>query len=306
MESLRRIVALNADHLPAFRLDRFQEAVLGNLYLEFFLERCRVLITPGFGFIATGETDLSEPGELEAILEENRPCLENWRRYVLFNLALYTALLETNSYYLSLNDNLLICRFVSVADAKDQYILKLYTISADELPENYSDKIYLGRDRISMRSLHRPHFGLVAVRDAVRDQLQKVRRRLDRLVPKEETVLFESEYLQDLEESLAGLSSATDRFTADFPDTSFTENLDAGSLLDANIEIRDIKHILIEMKDTLREMESMLMADGHPKAARYVTKFLRDVTNDINFLMVKVNGRISSVVNRIDAMSDFS
>ncbi len=306
MESLRRIVALDADHLPAFRLDRFQEAVLGNLYLEFFFERCRVLITPDFGYITTGETEISEPEELEAILDANRPCLENWRRYVVFNLALYTALLETNSYYLSLNDNLLICRFVSAEEALDQYVLKLYTISSDELPENYSDKIYLGRDRISMRSLNRPHFGLVSVRNAVRDQLEKVRRRLDRFVPREESVLFEGEFLQDLEESVTGLSSATDRFTADFPNTSFTENLDAATLLDANLEIRDIKHILIEMKDTLREMESLLMADGHPKAARYVTKFLKDVTNDINFLMVKVNGRISSVVNRIDALSEFS
>ena len=32
--------------LPEFRLDPYQEAVLASLHLEFFLARCRVLITP--------------------------------------------------------------------------------------------------------------------------------------------------------------------------------------------------------------------------------------------------------------------
>jgi hypothetical protein len=34
-------------------------------------------------------------------------------------------------------------------------------------------------------------------------------------------------------------------------------------------------------------------------AARYVTKLRKDVTNDINYIMMKVNGRISDTINAI-------
>jgi hypothetical protein len=41
----------------------------------------------------------------------------------------------------------------------------------------------------------------------------------------------------------------------------------------------------------------MLAQGAH--AARYVTKLRKDLTNDINYIMVKVNGRISDAVNGI-------
>jgi hypothetical protein len=41
----------------------------------------------------------------------------------------------------------------------------------------------------------------------------------------------------------------------------------------------------------------MLREGSH--AARYVTKLRKDLTNDINYIMVKVNGRISDAVNGI-------
>lgn len=303
MESLRRIVAMEPARIPVFRLDDFQQAVLGNLYLEFFFERCRVLIGTDFGYLTTGEVDLSEPEELEQILAGGRDRLAEWRRYVLFNLALYSALLETNSYYLALNDHLLICRIVPDGEDESEFVLKLYTISGDDLLDNYGDKIYLGRDHVSLLSLSRPHFGIPRICAAVNDQLGKLGRRLDTLVPRVETNLWDRKYPEDLAESVGQFCDAARDFAAAFPETIFSEKLDSETLLAANGEVRGLKHILIEIEETLREMERILMEDGHPRGARYVTRFRKDVANDINFLMLKVNAPIGHLVNRVDAFS---
>ena len=42
----------------------------------------------------------------------------------------------------------------------------------------------------------------------------------------------------------------------------------------------------------------VVLAEGS-HAARYVTKMRKDLTNDINYIMVKVNGRISDSINAI-------
>ena len=56
--------------------------------------------------------------------------------------------------------------------------------------------------------------------------------------------------------------------------------------------------VLIEMDGVLSEMEQELFEQAKD-AARYVTKLRKDVTNDINYIMMKVNGRISDSINAI-------
>lgn len=303
MDSLRRLVAMPPVEMPDFRLDPFQETVLANLYLEFFLARSRALITPRYSFFASGEIDPAEADELDAILAVSREQLVRWRRYVVVNLALYTALLETNSYYLSLNDHLLISRFVAVPGRADEYVIKLYTIARRDLPANYKDKIYLGRDQLSMLSLRREHFGVPNIRRSIEEQLSKLRVRLGRLVPEEETELFRREYFDDLDEVVGELGARVDELVRAFPGRVFTASPDIATLLEASSRFRDLKHLLIEIEDSLGDMEHTLLDEGHPRGARYVTKLRKDVTNYINFIMCKVNGRISHVVNRVDALA---
>jgi len=47
-----------------------------------------------------------------------------------------------------------------------------------------------------------------------------------------------------------------------------------------------------------REMEERLLAAGSD-AARYATKLRKDLANDVNYILLKVNGRISDAVNGI-------
>ncbi len=305
MNSLQRIVALKPIEVPQFQLDSFQEAVLENLHLEFFLRVCRVLIAPDLTYMTTGEMDDDETWVLDGILRTRADTIYKWRRYILVNLALYSGLLESNSYFLSLADNIPICRFVSIQHAPDQYVVKLYSIAGTDLPDNYSDKIYLGRDRISMRSLRREHFGLEGVRTCVSEQLAKLQRRMFRLVPRDETELYQREFLADMEEATSELSRMVDSLLVTIPHQVLSHSPEISRLLAANAGFREIKHLLTEMDSTLLEMERLLMQEKHIKGARYVTKFRKDISNTIIYIMCKVNGRISNIVNRVDALAFF-
>jgi hypothetical protein len=47
----------------------------------------------------------------------------------------------------------------------------------------------------------------------------------------------------------------------------------------------------------VRDLRGMLAAGSH--TARYVTKLRKDLANDVDYLMSKVNGRISDSVNAV-------
>ena len=305
MENLKRIADASNLVIPEFTLDRYQESVLEQLHLEFFLASCRVIITPELGHFETGDALDAEIEEVEDLLAERRRAIKRWRRYIVCNLALYSALLETNSYYLNMNNNLLISRFVSWHHDPDQLIIKLYTLAEDDLPDHYADKLYLGRDQISLNSLARPHFGLENIRRSVIEQYAKLEERIDRLVPSSEDRESYHIWLTDMSETIEELSRETDELQEAFPAEVFTHDLQTDTLLDASSRFRSIKHVLIELEASARELERLLRDNGHDKAAGYTTKFAKDLVNDINFLMCKVNGRISNVVNQIDALAFF-
>jgi len=132
MHNFERLKEIHHLKIPVFRRDEFQESVLKNLYLEFFLESCRVLITPDFQYLTTGPTRTEELETIERLLAEERSVLDELKKFVLYNLALYSALLETNSYYITSNDHLLICRFVQSDHDDRAYELKLYTLGRQD------------------------------------------------------------------------------------------------------------------------------------------------------------------------------
>ena len=70
------------------------------------------------------------------------------------------------------------------------------------------------------------------------------------------------------------------------------------TLLEVNRDFRELKHVLSDAEVLVRETEERMLAAGCD-AARYVTKLRKDLTNDVNYILVKVNGRISDAVNGI-------
>lgn len=295
MDSLTAIVDGEPVRAPEFRLDRFQAELLRHLHLEFFLEKCRVLITPHLRYSTTGEATRGEEERLAALLAEKQDQIQQVKQYLLLNLSLYSGLLEANSYDISLNNHLLISRFVDFKAHPGVYEVKLYTLSQDDLIAHYGDKIYLGRDFVSFQRLRRDHFGIVWIRDSLRQQLARLTTRVEKLAGPKERPWLEEEMLPELRESVDEFGSEVDSLTAECP-ARVTPDDDPEVLLEVNSRFREVRHTLSEAEVTLRETETRLIAAGSD-VGRYVTKLRKDLTNYVDYLMVKVNGRISDAVN---------
>jgi hypothetical protein len=298
MQSLKAIVQRASLPVPDFHLDHFQRRVLQDLHLEFFFARCRVMITPSLGHFATGEVASGEEAQLRAILDQSQDLVEQLKRYLIYSLSAHSALLETNSYFIAVNDHLVIARFVGLRDRGEEFEVKLYTLRPSDLPERYADKIYLGRDFLRLDRLERDHFGLRDLRDSLREQAAKLKGRLERHAPDAVRAGLETEYLGDLRELTEEFSRKADEILGGFPPSLREASDHEETLLEVSRRFRELKHVLLDADAVLQEMEERLF-DAAPHAARYVTKLRKDVTNDVNYIMLKVNGRITDAVNAI-------
>ena len=104
--------------------------------------------------------------------------------------------------------------------------------------------------------------------------------------------------MEDLEGLVDEFAQKADAVLRTYPAEISSRALRPETLLEVNRDFREIKHILSDAEILVREMEEGMLAAG-AHAARYVTKLRKDLTNDVNYIMVKVNGRISDAVNGI-------
>jgi hypothetical protein len=296
MKTLRALVEREAFPVPAFTLDHFQKQVREGLHLEFFLARGRLILTPHLAPLTTAEATSAEQEQIRAILEEKQDLLESIKLYLLYDLSAYSALLETNSYHIAVNENRVISRFLPFGP--DACEVKLYTQPPGDPIERYGDRIYLGRDYLPLDSLQRPHLGLGYLRRSLPDQIAKLRARLERDVTPAERAALEQEFVGDLEEGAQEFARMADELVAAYPPDISSTALDPDGLLEVNRRFRELKHVLFDAEIVAREMEERLLASGSD-AARHVTKLRKDLTNDVNYVMLKVNGRITDSVNRI-------
>jgi hypothetical protein len=301
MDNLKKITAMEMVKLPEFPMDKFQKDILENLYIEFFLSNCRALITPQGEIIATGHPKISEIEDLEVLLSEHSGLLSKVRQNVVYNLSHYSALLETNSYFISLNNNLLIARFVSHPEEEDRFVIKVYTIMKDDLPERYYDKMYLGRDIFSLKTLRRAHFGLKDMRDSLEEQIIKVRERMKAILAGNEELFndFSNEYLEEIEDTISEFIEQSTALLSAYPEDISSAQMEKSALIEVNQAFRELKHILQDIDVSLRDAETYLFEVDQTHAVRYITKFRKDITNYIYFIMAKVNGRISDSINKI-------
>jgi hypothetical protein len=296
MKTLSELVERESFDVPPFALDDFQESVLERLHLEFFLTRGRLILTPHFTHLVTDEATQSEQEKVRRILAEKQDLLEQCKLYLLHSLALYSALLETNSYVIAANEHRLICRFLPYETGV--YEVKLYTLPPGDPLEKYGDRIYLGRDCLPLDSLPRPHLGLGYLLRSLPEQFDNLTLRLDRQVPPRERAELQREFMGELTEVLDEFVEKADVLLRAYPPALSSKAMDSRALLAVNHDFRELKHVLADGEVIAREMEErMLAANSH--AARYVTKLRKDLTNDVNYIMLKVNGRINDAVNDI-------
>lgn len=296
MKTLAALVEREAFPVPAFPLDHFQKRLREGLHLEFFLSHGRLILTPHLAPLTTADATPSERQQLRAILEEKQDLLEQLKLFLLHDLSVYSALLETNSYYIAVNEHRVISRFLLLEPGVCE--VKLYTQPPGDPIERYGDRIYLGRDCLPLDSPRRPHLGLGYLRRSLPEQIARLAARLERHTTPAEHAVLRDEYLGDLEEAAQEFVRMADELIEGFAPDISASALGNQELLEVNRRFRELKHALFDAEIAAREMEERLLASGSD-AARYVTKLRKDLTNDVNFVMLKVNGRISDAVNGI-------
>ena len=84
MQTLEDITRVEMIRVPHFELDSFQKNILDNLYLEFFLEQCRVLVTPDLSYMTTGPASTEELERLEELLASENETLDKLKWYLLY------------------------------------------------------------------------------------------------------------------------------------------------------------------------------------------------------------------------------
>jgi hypothetical protein len=296
MKTLGALLERGGFSVPPFELDQFQRKVREGLHLEFFLGQGRVILTPHLSILSTAEITRHESDQLRGILAEKQELLAQLKLYLLYDLSLYSALLETNSYFVATNEHRLICRFLSHGPGACE--VKLYTQPPGDPVERYGDRIYLGRDLLPLDSPHRPHLGLGYLRQSLPEQVVKLRARAERHATASERAALGREFLEELDEVVAEFVEQADDVLRRYPPEISTRALDRATLLEVNRAFRELKHVLSDAEILVRETEERLLATGSG-AARYLTKLRKDLTNDVNYILVKVNGRISDAVNGI-------
>ena len=292
-------MAMDMLRVPRFTPDTFQKKVLENMHFEFFLSKCRVVITPNLQVVTTGDAEHEELEDVRRALEGNEELLEKARWYILYNLTLYSSILETNSYYITSNDYLLLVRFVAFPDFPDSFIIKLYTLPGSDILAGYQDKIYLGRDLVSLKSLRRNIFGLKETRNTLIHQFLRLKERLAEHLPVEVFDTMTTDYLEAMGNTLSDLAEAGNEMMEKYPSDISTESVELESLNELSNDFRSLKHIMIDLEISLRDVETQLFDYGHSRPVRYVTKFRKDVTNFKNFIMARINSRIMDAVNDI-------
>ena len=305
VKSLAHIIEFDEIIVPDFEMDHFQTQVLENLYLEFFLENSRILITPEMKFMTTGEVTETENEFVTTVLQEKKETIEKIKSYLLYNLSMYSALLETNSFYVALNDHLLIARFLMLPSKDSAFEVKLYTIAHKDLPANYKDKIYLGRDLILLNEIVKDHLGLKFIKDSLNEQIKKLKKRIIDSVSETDRFELEAEYLNDVESLVKEFTIETSSILDGLP-IKMDKDIDHAKLRNANQGFRNIKHILMELEESLSDIERTMFEKELTHPVRYVIKFKKDITNAINYIMIKVNGRISDFLNGIHFWQSYS
>jgi hypothetical protein len=258
------------------------EIVFSNLYkralnffhFEFEMDEGTYLFSPLY-ILMLGE---NHP-ELEDFVDNNEAFLDNLKKFILTSLYVYSALIEENSYYLSNPQSILIARMIHKRDAR--FEIKFYTHYEDELQENYKDKIYIGRDFINLKKFGRKYLGLKKYFLSLIEQDDKIQERaIQKLRYLED---YKKSYLDEIHSSVEeAVSDAMERIQT-FKETRISE-IPKPNLMEVLDNILYLSNLMIEVRDLTQEFEYKLRLRDETDFVKYLTKFLKDLTDGIRYL----------------------
>lgn len=295
VEELSKLEVSQLPELKPFLLDDLHQNVQKNLYLELGTGPVLYLLSPSYSVI--------NPTPNEAIndfIRKKEGVLSYLKESIIRNLAVYSVLLDTNSYFVEQNNFLLLARLRERDSGGRRYEIKFYTHSPRELMTHYNDKIYIGRDFIDLFHFKRKYLG---VKELILSEQEQYEVLLDKAEEKLKKPLEYKSFFQEIKEYVNELRSESLSILQSLPPYLDFEKLSGKELIEINTQYRAINHFIIELHDEVTEFENLLRNKKEIDFVRYVTKYKKDLTNDISYFNININGCLSGKIHSLRSKS---
>jgi hypothetical protein len=291
MNEVEELSKQDIQSLPPLRpmvLDDLHAKALKNLHLELGSGPILYLLSPSYSVLhpTANETITDFAAKKESLLDY-------LREYIIRNLAVYSVLLDINSYFVEQNSFVVLARLREKDSGGRRFEIKFYTNSPLELTSHYEDKIYIGRDFIDLFNFKRKHFGLKELIGSLKDQNEKM---IDKAQEKLKNPLEYKSFFQEIKELVSELKSESLLILQSLPPYLEFDKISDKDLIDINAQYRTVDHYIIELHDEVEEFENLLHFHKENDFARYVTKYKKDITNLISYFNIKINGSLTQKI----------
>lgn len=294
MNEIESLSKLELNRLPELKhvlLDELHQNVLKNLHFELGDGGVLYLLSPSYSVINPTPNDT-----INDFIQKNEDVLNQLKEQIIKNLAVYSVLLDVNSYFIEQNNFLVIARLREKNSQGRKYEVKFYTHSSRELMTQYTDKIYIGRDFMDIYNFRRKYFGVKELVSSLKEQYENL---LDRAEDKLKDPHAYKSFFQEIKEYLNELYDESMLIIQSLPMYIEMNKLKAKDLIEINSQYRTINHYLIELNGEIAEFENYLWNKKENDFVRYITKYKKDLANAISYFNIKINGWLSEKITHL-------
>ena len=285
MNEVEELSKLDIKTLPPLKtilLDNLYQNALSHFYLELGTGPILYLLSPSYSVINPTPNET-----INDFIQKQEYILNYLKEYIIQNLTVYSVLLDVNSYFIEQNNFLVLARLRERDSDGRRYEIKFYTHSPRELMTHYQDKIYIGRDFIDLFQFKRKYLGVKELIISCKEQYDTL---LDKAEAKLKKPLVYKSFFQEIKEYVNELSTESLQILQSLPPYLDFGKLSGEDLIDIKAQNRTINHFMIELQDEVTEFENLLRFKKEMDFVRYVTKYKKDLANDISYFNIKING----------------
>lgn len=296
MNEIEELSKLDFKKLPPLQpllFDDLHQKALKNLYLELGTGPVLYLLSPSYSVVNPTPNET-----INDFIQKKDDLLNYVKECIVQNLAVYSVLLDVNSYFVEQNNFLVLARLRERDSGGRRYEIKFYTHSPRELMTNYKDKIYIGRDFIDLYHFKRKYFGVKEFIVSLKNQYEML---LDKAEEKLKSPLEYKSFFQEIKEYVNELRSESLLILQSLPPYLDLRKLSGEDLIDINAQYRTINHYLIELNDEVAEFENLLRFKKEANFVRHVTKYKKDMANIISYFNIKINGWLAEKIYNFKA-----
>lgn len=291
MNEIEELSKLDVQSLPPLRpmvLDDLHEKALRNLHLELGSGPVLYLLSPSYSILNPEPTE-----KVTDFLAKNENLLDYIKEAIIRNLAVYSVLLDVNSYFVEQNNYLVLARLREKDSGGRRFEIKFYTNSPLELTAHYEDKIYIGRDFVDLFNFKRKYFGVKEMVLSLKDQNEVL---IDKAQEKLKNPIEYKSFFQEIKELVNDLRQESLLILQSLPPYLDFNKLTEKDVIDINAQYRTINHYIIELHAEVDEFENILHFNKENDFVRYVTKYKKDVTNLISYFNIKITGLLTQKI----------